>query len=144
MPRENTIKRFEEDAHYHVYNRGNNKQEIFFEEKDYWVFRRMVKKAINRVDDKIFVNAFALLPNHFHLLIHQTDARIVTTFMKSLSGRYARYISKKYNRSGTLFSGIYRGILLEDELHIKQIKKYILSNPFDAGYPEWKHVGVKL
>lgn len=144
MARENTIKRYVPEGIYHIYNRGNNKQLIFFEEKDYWVFRRYTKKAIERMPEKITLKAFALLPNHFHLLVQQREERSISEFMRRLLCGYGRYVSKKYNRSGNLYSGIYKAILVPTKKDFQREQKYILANPIEAGYPEWKHVGTSL
>jgi putative transposase len=58
---------FERGEFYHVYNRGNNKQVIFFEEKNYMFFLKKVNDQLLPFCDII---AYCLMPNHFHFLIH--------------------------------------------------------------------------
>lgn len=97
---------------YHVYNQGNNRQQIFFDNKDYFTFLNLYKKLVAPNAETI---AWCLMPNHFHFLLF-CDERpinmikqggiiidpITNAFRKLLSG-YARIINRKYQRSGSLF-----------------------------------------
>jgi putative transposase len=97
---------------YHVYNQGNNKQQIFFCDEDYLTFLRMTRKLILPNAEII---AYCLMPNHFHFMI-ATGERASTLmkqggllidpltngFRKLLSG-YTRIINTKYNRTGSIF-----------------------------------------
>ncbi len=103
---------FEPGNIYHVYNQGNNRQNIFTTREDYLIFLGEIKKLILPNCEII---AFCLMPNHFHLLVYM-DNRILEKvkqgivmidpfsngIRKLLSG-YARIYNKKYNRTGSLF-----------------------------------------
>lgn len=96
----------------HVYNRGNNKQLIFFNEDNYYFFTDKVKKQIATVSD---VLAYCLMPNHFHFLLHTTEyscqpkkvGSLTTTELQNgirlLQSSYANSINKQYTRTGSLF-----------------------------------------
>ena len=58
---------FEEDQLYHIYNQGNNKQQIFFSHENYLYFLQHYRKTVNPFADTI---AYCLMPNHFHFLVH--------------------------------------------------------------------------
>lgn len=94
---------------YHVYNRGNNKENIFFDNENYSFFLRQFDKYLSiRLD----VLAYCLMPNHFHLLVRIKEAegmpeqeisKAVTKSFKNFLISYAKAINKKYNRTGVLF-----------------------------------------
>ena len=97
---------------YHVYNQGNNRQQIFYSEDDYSTFKNYIKKLIVPFAEII---AYCLMPNHFHLLLYSSDncnllvkqgsvmiGSISNGFRKLLSG-YCRIFNTRYNRSGSLF-----------------------------------------
>jgi REP element-mobilizing transposase RayT len=108
---------------YHVYNHGNNRQRLFYEQDNYHFFLRKLKRYISPHCD---ILAYCLMPNHFHLLIHGNEKTIIpflkqedlhgdtaanpyvfmTRFahgMKMLLSSYAKAINKRHNRSGSLF-----------------------------------------
>lgn len=142
MPRLHVVKQFVSPASYHLFNRGNNKQPIFFEEKDYWIFRRYAKKSVKKLDGLIRIEAFALLENHFHFIVSQESQRAITRFSRTLTGMYCRYIAEKYRRTGRLFESSYKAVLLENEAQYLDTRRYVLSNPIEAGLFNWKHVGT--
>ncbi len=71
---------------------------------------------------------YALLPNHFHLLIKQNE-NAINHFMNSLGTRYGMYFNKKYKRKGVLFQGVYKAVLVESEEHLLHLSRYIHLNP---------------
>jgi putative transposase len=108
---------------------------------------RIVKLlAICNYSQEITLLAYCLMPNHFHLLIQQKSTNSVSRFMSSLSLRYAAYFNRKYKRTGHLFQGVYKAVLLTDEGHYLHISRYIhkqaladsINNQdFPSSYPEY-------
>jgi len=97
---------------YHIYNQGNNRQRIFLEDSDYFIFLRLFK---NLVLPHLEVIAWCLMPNHFHLMAY-IDERIshkqkqgglhidpVTNGLRKLLSGYARIFNTNYERTGSLF-----------------------------------------
>lgn len=133
---------------YHVYNRGNNRQNIFFSSENYRYFLQKIRLHLLPVCDFL---AYCLMPNHFHFLI-RADARTVeviaqsnrdialTAFSKGLRttlSSYTRGIQKQEKFTGSLF---------QQKTKIKQVSsewqfedytlicfRYILNNPVRAG-----------
>ncbi len=143
MPRKNVVKRYLPNTYYHLYNRGVNKQPIFFSDKDYWVFRRYARNFLLESTD-LKEDVFCLMENHFHLLLCQLTETAITHFMRRLMAKYCRYISKKYHHCGHLFESSFKGVLIKDERQLVKIRQYILNNPIEAGLLGWKHVGYKI
>ncbi len=128
------------NQYYHLYNRGNNKEALFKEGRNYYHFLDLYKKYIYPMAD---LYAYCLLPTHFHFLIrikslseiedfYQEESQIwrqVRTFL----GTYTKSINKTYNRTGHLFEGRYsRKIVLKDE-YFFQLISYIHQNPQTHG-----------
>jgi REP element-mobilizing transposase RayT len=112
MSATDTILKLLPAACYHIYNRGNNKETLFKESKNYNYFLSLWKKYIEPVAETYCYN---LLPNHFHFFIRTRTTRLYsnnTEILKSenyskafadLFNAYAKAINNQYNRSGSLF-----------------------------------------
>lgn len=134
---------YRDDSWYHVYNRGYNKELLFRDEKDYWAFRRFLRKSLKNVESAA-IEIFALLPNHFHLLVHTMVGRDLTRLMRSIGVSYTMYFQRKYQFSGRIFCGSYKAELVTNARHRQTVEKYILDNPMQLQLARWKHVGREL
>lgn len=142
MPARNAVKIYLQDNYYHLYNRGVAKSKIFLDEEDYRVFLHYLKKYLDPASGHSFAGevkliAYCLMPNHFHLFVHQLSKAGIIKFMRSLSTSYAMYFNKKYERSGTLFQGIYKATIIENEPYFLHLSRYIHLNPISLG-KAWK------
>ncbi len=140
---------------YHIYNRGVEKRKIFLDNKDYFRFIHDLfefndmKPTINlsyRLNPKsievqphyfkktrkllVEILAFALMPNHFHLLVKQKRENGITKFMQKIGG-YTMYFNQKYERVGPLFQGRFKAILIKDQVHLIHLPYYIHLNPLE-------------
>jgi len=91
------------DSLYHIYNRGNNKQRIFLEEKNYSFFLR---KAHNELTGQLDFLTYCLMPNHFHFLVYtisEFDSLKFTNAIRTLLSSYTRAIQKQEKFTGSLF-----------------------------------------
>lgn len=71
------------------------------------------------------------MPNHFHLLIYQTEAAGINFFMRSLATKYSLYFNRKYKRVGTIFQGAYKAVQVTNESQLLYLSKYIHRNPLE-------------
>ncbi|MFZ4398803.1 MAG: transposase [Bacteroidales bacterium] len=125
---------FEAGQIYHLYNRGNNKEDIFFEDRHYLYFLDLVKKYLLPVSD---VYAYCLLKNHFHLLLKIYNVEILEEKLinklhlpfSNLFNAYTKSINKERNRSGSLFQEHLHRNKVKDENYLKQLVLYIHMNP---------------
>ncbi|MGI0107894.1 transposase [Salinimicrobium sp. WS361] len=133
---------------YHIYNRGNNGSNIFFEEENYSYFLRLYEKYIPPVADTF---AWCLMRNHFHLLLYlKTDSEIkkedylffpgkeskkpdASRQLGHLFNAYAQAINKKYGRTGSLMEKSFERKRITSEDYLKQIIFYIHNNPVHHG-----------
>lgn len=155
---------FLEGEYYHIYNRGNNKQKIFFsdEDKDHFVkllylcnsvgnvnFREdIVKNKIdafdfNRGDSIVYMGAWVLMPNHFHLYITpSSNPGGLAKFVGRVCNAYTKYLNIKYGRTGSLFEGRYKSVHIKDETQAKYLFSYIHLNPIKLIQSDWKEKGI--
>jgi len=77
--------------------------------------------------------AFALMPNHYHLLLMQRLAGGIASFMQKLGTAYAMYFNKRYQRTGVLFEGPFKAVMIKEENHFEGIPFYIHANPLKLG-----------
>ena len=82
--------------------------------------------------------AFALMPNHYHLLLKPRSDDGVSRFMMKLNIGYAKYFNEKYKRTGALFEGRYKLVPVVDQPHFLYLPYYIHLNPLDLAAPEWR------
>ncbi len=84
---------------------------------------------LNNFYGKVDLIAYALMPNHFHFLIKQAEAKNMDQFLNSLATRYTMYFNKKHHRVGTLYQGVYKAVLVETEAQLLHLSRYIHLNP---------------
>ncbi|MBH8555525.1 transposase [Nostocaceae cyanobacterium CENA357] len=114
---------------YHVYNRGNNRQRIFFERENYIYFLKLVKEHL--ISKAVDIVAYCLMPNHYHFLVYLRDETL-SDAMKSLSLAYTKAINKRFNRSGVLFQGRFQSIHVSRTDYLINLCRYIHLNPVQA------------
>ena len=124
---------------YHLYNRGNNYQDIFFEEKNYYFF---IKRITEYFEDKIEIIAYVLMPNHYHFIIKPNIDGYLEKAMQKFSTSYTKAINKSQGRVGHLFQGRYKIKLVPENNYLLHLSRYIHLNPVRANLaksPEdWK------
>jgi putative transposase len=118
------------DTYYHLYNRGNNKGLIFFENENYTYFLSQFKKYVSPFCD---VYAYCLMPNHFHFFLRVIDEISFEKGIKNFFISYSKAINKKYNRVGSLFQGRYKISEIKTDSYYTTIITYIHQNPVIAG-----------
>jgi len=117
------------DTFYHVLSRGNEKREIFHEEKDYLKFLETLGKMAERF--KVEVHAYVLLRNHYHLLIRTRVANL-SRAIQWLGVSYSVWFNRQHDRSGHLFQGRFKSFLIENERYFTAMCHYIHGNPVRA------------
>ena len=143
---------------YHIVNRGVGRCDIVNNDSDRFRFVHslFIFNDSNPLDDNhrrmgftlgagernvlVHLHAWCLMTNHYHLLLSplKNDVTNISKFMKKLNMGYARYFNEKNNRSGYLWQGRYKKILLERDSHFIHISYYIHLNPLDFEHREWR------
>lgn len=156
MPRQ--PRQFEVGGIYHVLNRGYEKRQIFFDDRDY---ERFVKSLFFFNDTKtveirtaqiggltpdpsrvslVEILAFALMPNHYHLILREIIEGGISAFMKKLNGGYTVYLNTKYERLGMggVFQSRYKVVAVRDDAQLLTLFVYVHTNPVELVEPLWK------
>lgn len=116
-------------ALYHVISRGNQRQDIFLDDKDLKTFLAYLSEYKTRYPFHLY--AYSLMKNHFHLLL-EVEGTPLGKIMQSLLFRYTRYFNKRYGKVGHLFQGRYKAILCDKDAYLVELVRYIHLNPVRA------------
>lgn len=153
--------RFAPGNYYHIYNRGQNKQQIFLNARDYMRFLFLLLhmqgkaplvhttrllKSVKSIDEikldsdtynKIIQTKiielvqYALMPNHFHLLVYETEEGGISRYMQRLQNSYTKFFNTKYDRTGHLFQGPFGAAPVKNGEQLLYLSAYIHANPLD-------------
>ena len=154
---------FSENEFYHVYNRGTDKRKVFLDQADYYRFIQLLyltntTSSINvrditklhsnvfdwkRPDVLVAIGTYCLMPNHFHICVTPVVDNGVPAFMKKLGTAYTMYFNKRYNRTGSLFQGVFKAQHADTDEYLKYLYAYIHLNPVKLLDPAWKETGIK-
>jgi putative transposase len=145
--------------YHHIYNRGAHREQIFRDKSDYWRmlytlylannsesfhFDKLLEKDIFescRKENLVDIVAYCLMPNHIHIALRsksdlQNDPGI-SKFMQKLCTGYTMYFNLKYDHSGTIWQGVYKKKIADDEMNYMRILiNYIHLNPYGIKEPE--------
>ncbi len=142
---------------YHIYNRGNNGEFVFKEERNYHYFLGLYAKYIAPIADTY---AYSLLNNHFHFSLRIKDqdelsvakqpgsseepgCLVISQSFATFFGTYTKAINKAYSRTGTLFEGRFKRKPITDNSYFTRLITYIHQNPqlhgFVDDYRDWPY-----
>ena len=124
MPRRLTP--FVPEGYYHIYNRGNNRNKIFFEHENYLYFLKGMRRYLLPEADII---AYCLMPTHYHLMVRIKPTSRFSLGMMRLSVSYTKAVNKAFERVGVLFQGSFKSKPILDSSHLLQVCRYIHANP---------------
>jgi hypothetical protein len=156
--------RFAEGEWYHCYNRGVDKRVLFKVKRDYERFLMLLYLSnstksvhlsnlgqglkqgptlplvleVKREDPLVYIGAYSLMPNHFHILFKASDPKEASRFMQKIATGYSMYFNKKYIRTGTLFEGRFKSRRIDSDIYFKRLLNYIHANPAELFEPGWK------
>jgi putative transposase len=158
---------FAPGEYYHLCGRGNEKQKLFLDIRDYVRFLFLIlyfqspiivnnissiisnfvkHKKFNLSDktkNKITRNrtvelvSFSIMPNHFHLIVRELEEGGISKYMQKVLMAYAKYFNEKYEKSGHVFQGPFKAIHIEDDSQLLYTSAYIHRNP--RKLKEWKN-----
>ncbi len=145
---------------WHLIGRGVDKRDIVLDDEDrvrfihdLYVFNDLNptpnfilpgRHENNRKRDCLVdIHAFCLMNNHYHLLVSERVEGGISLFMRKLNMGYTKYFNEKYERSGALWQGKCRKVLIQRDAHFLYIPFYIHLNPLDYVALEWRNGEVK-
>jgi putative transposase len=119
-----------EGAFYHVTSRGNQRTQIFWDNKDRTEFKRILERTKGRYG--YVVHGYVLMDNHYHLLI-ETPYGNLRQIMQNINTSYTVFVNRRYKRAGHLFQGRYKAFIIDKESYLLALGRYIHLNPVRAG-----------
>jgi putative transposase len=126
-------------AVYHITSRGNEKKAVFKNDQDRINFLNTLLHVNKRYN--WICHAYCLMDNHYHLLIETPDGNLALG-MRQLNGVYTQLFNKLHGRTGHLFQGRYKSILIQKDSHLLEVCRYVVLNPVRARMVErpeaWK------
>lgn len=136
--------------YYHLYNRGHDRERIFYERENFLFFLRRMRKHLLPVLDVV---AYCLMYTHYHLLVQVKGAKTsevcqtsevssspppssVSNAMQRFSISYTKAMNKRYDRVGALFQGAFRAKRVGNDSYLMHLSRYIHLNPVTSGLVE--------
>jgi REP element-mobilizing transposase RayT len=119
-------------AIYHATARGNARQRIFRDDRDYGRFLKGLETTVDKFSFEIF--SIVCMPNHIHLFFRTPEPNLSRGMQYLLSG-YANWFNTRHRRPGHLFQGRFKGELVEDERYFWTVSRYIHLNPLRGKRP---------
>ena len=117
-------------ALYHVFSRGNEQRDIFIDDGDRLLFLKTLGEMVERFE--LDIAAYVLMNNHYHLLLRTRRANLSKT-MQWFGVTYTNRFNSSNSRSGHLFQGRFKSILVQNDGYLLQLSYYIHRNPVRAG-----------
>lgn len=159
---------FANNEFYHIIQKGVEERKIFLDDEDrlrfinslmvfndrepapwsmrgFWNQRgptSLIKSGYKSEYPLVKIHSFALMDNHFHLLLEQIREKGISTLMQKLGG-YSYYFNKKHKRIGPLFQGKFKAVIVRTDKQLKNAFVYVNTNPVGLIEPGWKENGVK-
>lgn len=113
-------------AVYHVTSRGNERKAIFSDDDDRFRFLDILSQSVETYEIKL--HGFVLMLNHFHLQL-ETPLGNLGEFMRQFNITYTSHYNRRHKRSGHLYQGRYKSVLIDRDAYMSQVSRYIHLNP---------------
>ncbi len=116
-------------AVYHITSRGNERKSIFRDDTDRLNFVRILEDYNDRYG--ILIHSYVLMDNHYHVILETPKGNLLKV-MHGINSGYTGYFNRNYHRSGHLFQGRYKAILVEKDVYLVELSRYVHLNPVRA------------
>ncbi|MFA6096741.1 MAG: transposase [Candidatus Paceibacterota bacterium] len=157
---------FANGEHYHVFNRGVDKRDIFSDTQDYDRFL-LSMKLLNYTNDGLMIEwrdyiksnptssldaflklrfrngaplieivAYCLNPNHYHFILKQVSDRGIEKFLHKIGISHTKYYNDKHKRSGSLFQGVFKSAHIDSNEYLLYLSAYVNKNNYIHGYSD--------
>ena len=116
---------------YHILTRGNNRQDIFKDEKDFKKYIEILKRY--KANYKFKLYHYVLMRNHVHLVVETTEkGGSLAEIMKVINLSYAQYYKNKYKHTGHFWQDRYKSIIISKDDYLLACGSYVELNPVRA------------
>jgi len=117
------------NALYHITSRGDRREDIYEDDEDRKIFLDIFGKVVT--DFNWICHGYCLMSNHYHLIVETLDGNL-SKGMRQLNGVYTQSSNRRHNRTGHLFQGRYKAILVDKESYLLELARYVVLNPVRA------------
>ncbi len=117
-------------ALYHVTARGDRREAIYEDDADREAFLEVLGQVV--ADFNWICHAYCLMTNHYHLVIETPDGNL-SKGMRQLNGVYTQLSNRRHERTGHLFQGRFKAILVDGDSYLLELARYVVLNPVRAG-----------
>ncbi len=118
-----------ENCFYHITSRGDNRKNVFINDYDFEKFLEYLLFAKNKYKFNLY--AYCLMSNHYHLFIEILQPNL-SKIMQYINTAYTVYYNKKRNKTGHLFQGRFKSLLVDEGSYFLELTRYIHLNPVKA------------
>lgn len=122
---------FRTGHYYHLYNRGVNRQPIFFCDENWAYFLKRLRHYF--LPELVDILAYCLMPTHYHLLVYLRIDDLSKCIMQPFSLSYTKAVNKQQGRVGPLFQGRFQVAWVDKDEYLLHLSRYIHLNPVAAG-----------
>ena len=116
-------------ALYHVTARGDRREAIYEDDTDREQFLEVLGNVVARFNWRC--HAYCLMGNHYHLVIGTPDGNL-SKGMRQLNGVFTQWSNRRHRRTGHLFQGRYKAILVDADSYLLELTRYVVLNPVRA------------
>ena len=124
---------------YHVTSRGDRREDIYHDDADRLTWLAILAQSCERFNWQI--HAWCQMTNHYHLIVETAEGNL-SAGMRQLNGVYTQTVNRRHQRTGHVFQGRYKGILVERDSYLLELSRYVVLNPVRAGLvkhtKQWK------
>ena len=117
------------NALYHITSRGDRLEKIYDDDEDRLIYLDILGKVVT--DYNWLCHSYCLMDNHYHLIIETLDSNL-SKGMRQLNGVYTQASNRRHKRSGHLFQGRYKAILVDKDQYLLELARYVVLNPLRA------------
>jgi len=121
------------EAVYHVTSRGNARSKIFSDDQDREIFLSSLDAVVTRYN--WLCHAYCLMDNHYHIMVETPDANL-SIGMRQLNGVYTQRYNRRHHKTGHLFEGRFKAILVQKDNYLLELCRYVVLNPVRVGVVE--------
>jgi REP element-mobilizing transposase RayT len=121
------------EAVYHITSRGNARNKIFSDDQDREKFLSNLGAVATRYN--WLCHAYCLMDNHYHIMVETPDANL-SIGMRQLNGVYTQRYNRRHHKTGHLFEGRFKAILVQKDNYLLELCRYVVLNPVRAGVVE--------
>ena len=115
---------------YHVMLRGNNREQVFFTNRDENVFLAILEQQ--KVKHNMKMYSYCLMPNHVHLAVKEPEEGLISKFMYGLETAFTKWYNTDHEKSGHVFQGRFKSEPVETNEYLANLIRYIHNNPVKA------------